>query len=185
MKTQMKISLLLIPILAAGFICGATTAKAQPEMPEMNPLAPLNHALRAAGTSELTSEQESEIVALILEFRDAHQRPVEDADMPNARKAYEGAILSGDSTAAASQAEVIAQKQLGNLVRRQKDAAAFAISVVGILSADSGQADALITQMGTGGFVRLVLGLVDRPGGPGPLGMGGGPHRKPGPPFAH
>ena len=185
MKTQTKISLLLIPILAIGFICGATAARAQTEMPEMNPLAPLNHALLAAGASELTSEQESEIGALILEFRDAHRRPVQDADLPNARKAYEEAILNGDGAAAASQAEVIAQKQLENFVQRHKDEAAFAISVIGILSADPGQADALITQMGTGGFVRLVLSLVEGPGGPGPMGRRGGPPPRQRFPFAH
>ena len=183
MKTRMNISLLLMPVLVVGLIVGATTALAQMQMPEMNPLAPLNHALHAAGASQLSSQQESEITALILEFRDAHQRPVQNADIPNARKAYEEAILAGDTDAAASQAESIAKAQFDDAVQRQKDAVVFAVKVIGILSADSGQADALITQMGTGGFVRLVLGLVDRPGGRGPMGMEGGPHRGPGRPL--
>ena len=174
MKTQMNISLLLIPVLAIGLIFGATTAQAQAQMPRMNPLAPLNNALQAAGASELSSEQESEIRALIEEFRNAHPRPVQNADIPDARRAYEEAILSGDSAAAASQAESIAKEQLDNMVQRQADAAVFAVSVIGILGANSGQADALTTQMGTRGFVRLILSLVNRPGGPGLMGGPGG-----------
>jgi hypothetical protein len=184
MKTLMNISLILMPVLVVGLIVGATTALAQMQMPEMNPVAPLNHALRAAGASELSSQQESEIAALILEFRDAHQKSVQNADIADARQAYEEAILDGDSAVAGSQAEFIAKAQLHEIVQHQTDAAAFAVKVIGILSADSGQADVLITQMGTRGFVRLVLGLVDRPGGPGPRGMGGGPHHRPGPPLA-
>jgi hypothetical protein len=184
MKTLMNISLILMPVLVVGLIVGATTALAQMQMPEMNPVAPLNHALQAAGASELSFQQESEISALIQEFRDAHQKPLQNADILNARQAYEEAILEGDSDAAGSQAEIIAKAQLDETVQHQKDAAAFAVKVISILSADSGQADALITQMGTRGFVRLVLGLVDRPGGPGPRGMGGAPHRRPGPPLA-
>ena len=59
------------------------------------------------------------------------------------------------------------------MVQRQADTAEFAVSVIGIL--DAGQMDALTTQMGTRGFVRLILSLANRPGGPGLVGRQGGP----------
>lgn len=173
MKSQLNIRLLLISVLAIGLIASAATVQAQTQ--RMAPLAPLKKALQAAGASELSSEQESDIRALILEFRNAHRRPGQDGDGQNARKAYEEAILNGDSAGAAAQAEIIAQAQFDNAVQHQTDAAAFAVDVIGILRADSGQADVLITQMGTRGFVRLILSLVGRPDGPGPMGRPGGP----------
>lgn len=172
MKTQLNIKTLLIPVLTFGLMCGASTALAQQERPRMDPLAMLERALTAAGAPELSSEQETEIRALITEFRDAHPRPVQNADIPDARKAYEEAILSGDSVGAASQAEAIAKERLDHMVQRQADAAVFAVSTIGIL--DSGQVDALTTQMGTRGFVRLILSLANRPGGLGLMGRQGG-----------
>ena len=172
MKTQMNITLLFISVLVFGLMCGATTALAQQERPGVNPLARLERALEASGASELSSEQESEIRALITEFRDAHPRPVQNADIPDARKAYEEAILKGDSAGAAFQAESIAKERLDHMVQRQADAAVFAVNAIGIL--DSGQVDALTTQMGTRGFARLILSLANRPARPGLMGRQGG-----------
>jgi len=172
MKKQLNISLLWIPVLAFGLMFGAATVLAQPEMPGPDVLAPLKHALQAAGAAELTSDQESNIQALIQEFREAHQRPLANADIPDARNAYVEAILNGDSAKAASEAETIAKSRLDAMVQREADAAAFAVNVIGILKAGSGQVDALTTQMGTRGFVRLILSLVNPPGRGGP-GRGG------------
>jgi hypothetical protein len=170
MKTKRNIKQLLISFLALGLICGAATVLAQRQKPRMNPLGPLNHALVAAGAPELSSAQQSDIEALILEFRNSHQRPSRDTDIQNARLAYENAILKGDIADAASQAALLANAQQNAMVQRDTDAAVFAINVIGILNTDSGQAEALIAQTGATAFVRMVLGLVDRPGGPGPRG---------------
>ncbi len=166
MKTQINIKQILISVLAFGLMCGATTVLAQQERPATDVLAPLKMALRAAGAPELSPAQESEIRALVAEFRDAHPRLIQNADIPNARKAYEEAILNGDSAGAASQAEAIVEERLNNTVQRQADAAAFAVHVIEILGAGSDQTNALTTQLGTRGFVRLILRLVNRPGGP-------------------
>jgi len=174
MKTQTNITLLLIPVLAIGLIFGAATAQAQQERPRMNIIAPLKMALKAAGAPELSAEQESEIRTLITDFRNAHPRPVPNADIPDARKAYEEAILNGDSAGAASQAELIAKERLDHMVQLQADEAVFAVNVMGVLNSDPAQAEALTTQMGTRGFVRLVLSLVNNPGGPGLMGRQGG-----------
>lgn len=172
MKTQMNIKLLFISVLVFGLMCGAAAAQEQPERPRMNVLAPLERALNAAGASELSSEQESEIRALITEFRETHPRPVQNTDIPDARKAYEEAILEGDSNSAAALAESIANERHNNMVQRQADAAVFAVNAIGIL--DSGQVDALTTQMGTRGFARLILSLANRPARPGLMGRQGG-----------
>ncbi len=173
MKKQANIKTLLISALAFGLLCGASTVLAQEEMPGINPLARLERALTAAGAPELSAGQTDEISTLVTDFRDAHPRPVPNSGIPDARMAYEEAILSGDSAGAASQAESIAKEQLDHMVQRQADAAVFAVSAIGIL--DSAQVDALTTQMGTRGFVRLILSLANRPGGPGMMGRQGGP----------
>jgi len=173
MKTQTNIKTLLIPVLAFGLMFGASTALAQQERPRMDPVARLERALTAAGAPELSAGQGDEIRALITDFKDAHPRPAQNADIPDARKAYEEAILNGDSAGAASAAESIAKERLDHMVQRQADAAVFAVSAIGIL--DSLQVDALTTQMGTRGFVRLILSLANRPGGPGLMNRQGGP----------
>ena len=82
MKKQMNIKTLLISVLTFGLMCGASTALAQQERPRMDPLARLDRAFTAAGAPELSSGQETEIRALITQFRDAHPRPVQNADIP-------------------------------------------------------------------------------------------------------
>lgn len=178
MRSKLHIGRTLIPVLALGLLSGAAVVLAQQGMPGIAPLAPLKNALRIAGTPELTPEQEENIQALIKEFRDTHQRPIQNEDIQNARMAYEEAILKGDLAAAASQAEVLGRYQATEIVQRESDAAAFVINVIGILKADPGQADALISQMGTRGFVRMILSLAGGPGGPGP--RGGRPPLPPG-----
>jgi hypothetical protein len=173
MKTNLLMSRMLIPALALGLASGVPFVLAQPDMPMRAPLAHLKTALQNAGAQELTTEQENSIEALITEFRNSHQRAVQSEEVKNASAAYEDAILRGDSAAAASQAEILGRAQAAAMVQRESDAASFAINVINILRADPGQADALITQMGTRGFVRMILNLVGGPGRPGGLGPRG------------
>jgi len=145
---------------------------AQTEMPARDDLAGLKNALAIAGASALTSTQESSITTLIAEFRSTH-KPSQNTALQTARTAYENAILGSDSATAASQAVVIGNIQSAEMVKRESDAAVFAINAVNILKTQSGQLDALITQMGSSGTVRLLLGLGGGPGGPGRGGPGG------------
>ncbi len=182
MKTRLHTSRLLIPVLTLGLISGITISAAQQDVPPMDALAPLKAALQAAGASALTSAQESSIQTLITQFRNAHQKPAPNTDIQNARTAYEKAILNGDNATAATQAGIIGNAQAADMVQRETDSASFAIGVIAILKTESGQVDALIAQVGTSGFVRMVLGLAGgRPGGFGPRPGGPGPGFGPGP----
>jgi hypothetical protein len=179
MKTKLHISRILISLLALGLASGTAIALAQPDMPKMEPLVPLKDALTAAGAPELTSAQEDAIETLVTEFRGAHHGPFENEDIQNARAAYEEAILNGDSAAAASQAAILGKAQADSMVQRESDAADFAVNVIRILKEGPGQADALIAQMGSRNFVRMILSLAGGPRGPGGPGPGRG---RPAPP---
>jgi hypothetical protein len=176
MRTKVHLGCLLMPVLALGFLSASKVSLAQPAMPALDELARLKNALQAAGASALTPDQESSIQTLIAEFRDAHPKPVPNTALQNARRAYEDAILNGDNATAAAQALIIGNAGAAETVQRETDAADFAIKLIAILRTGSGQADALIAQMGTGGLVRLALSFAGGPGGPGPR-MG-----RPGPP---
>jgi hypothetical protein len=163
---------LLIPVLALALMTGVSAIMAQTEMPVRDNLAGLKNALEIAGALALTPTQENSIKTLITDFRSA-QKPSPNTALQNARTAFENAILSGDNATAASQAAVIGNTQSAEMVKRESDAAVFAINAVNILRTQSGQLDALITKMGSSGTVRLLLSLVGGPGGPGRGGPGG------------
>jgi hypothetical protein len=96
-----------------------------------------------------------------------------------ARTAYENAILNGDSATAASEAVALSNARAAGMAQREADAAALAIRIIEVLKVDSTtQVDALVTQLGKSGFVRLILSLAGGPGGFGPGGRGPGrpPH---------
>jgi hypothetical protein len=173
MKTCLLISRTLILALALGLIAGAVSAFAQSERPPMDNLAQLKNAIQTAGVSALTSTQESSIQALIIAFRDAH-KPAAVAAGQDARTAYENAILNGDNATAAAQAIILANAQTAAIAQREKDSAAFAISVISILKTNAGQVEKLVANMGASRFVRLVLGLAGGPGGFGTRGGGTG-----------
>ena len=173
---------LLIPLLALALVSGTAATMAQTEMPARDNLAGLKNALQNAGAAALTSTQESSINSLIADFRGAH-KPSPNTALQTARTAYENAILSGDQVTAAAQAQVIGNAQSAQMVQRETDAAVFAIGVVNILKTQSGQLEALIAKMGSGGAARLLLSLAGGPGGPAGSGRGRGPAgMRPGPP---
>lgn len=162
-------------ILALTLAVGAATAMAQAGLPARDNLAGLKNALEGAGAAALTSAQESSINTLITEFRNAH-KPTANSALQTARAAYENAILSGDSATAASQAAVIGNAQAAEMAQHESDVALFAIQVASILKTQGSQLDALISKLGSGKAVRLLLGLAGGPGGFGPGGPGrGGP----------
>jgi hypothetical protein len=173
-------------ILALGLMTGATLCLAQQGMPPREGLALFNNALQAAGAPALTSEQEASIKALIAEFRESHQKPAQDTAIQGVRTAFENAVLNGDLATATDKAEALGEAQAKEMVRREIDTAAFAISVIDVLKTGSGQVSAMVAQMDAGRFVRLVLNLAGGSGGFGPRGGGPGLRGGPGPrgPFA-
>jgi len=175
MKTSLRISRFLIPVLALGLMSGLPLCFAQPEMPPMDGLSFLKDALLAAGASALTSEQESSIKARITEFTESRQKPAQNTAVRDARAAYESAILNEDIAAATTQAQVIGNAQANEVVQREIDVAAFAIDVIGILKTGSGQVEALVSKTGANQFVRLILSTAGSPRGFGPPRGGPGP----------
>ncbi len=176
MKNRFHTGRLLIPVLLLGLTGGAALAFAQPEMPSTDILARLKNSLQAAGASALTSPQEASINTLIVEFMNSRQdQPQAAPDDESARTAYEDAILSGDSATATSEAETLANARAAGMAQREAEAAALAIKIIEVLKVDStAQVDAIVTQLGKRGFVRLILSLAGGPGGFGPGGRGPG-----------
>jgi len=176
MKNRFHAGRLLIPVLLAGLTGGAALALAQPDMPSTDILARLRNSLQAAGASALTSAQEASINTLIVEFMDARRdQPQTARSDESARTAYENAILNGDSATAASEAVALSNARATGMAQREADAAALAIRIIEVLKVDStAQVDALVTQLGKSGFVRLILSLAGGPGGFGPGGRGPG-----------
>jgi hypothetical protein len=161
-----------VTILLAGITLLTPLAFAQPDMaPRMDPLARFKGVLNRAGVL-LTADQEANIVTLVEDFRASHQPLGPNDALQTARAAYETAILNGDSAAASAQAVVIGNARAAEMINRETDVAAFGISVVNILRADSSQFNKLIAAVGESGVVRLVLGLAGGPGRPGRPGPG-------------
>lgn len=156
-----------VTILLAGIILGTPLALAQPDMaPPMDPLARFKGALNRAGVS-LTADQEANILTLVEDFRASHRPPGPNDALQSARSAHETAILNGDSAAASAQAVVIGNARAAEMINRETDVASFGINVLSILRSDSVQFDKLVSAVGQGGVVRLVLSLAGGPGGPG------------------
>jgi len=160
-KSLGRIFLLIAMLLITS---GATLCLAQTQTIDV--LMPLKNALQTAGASALTSAQETGIKALINDFRNAHQAPVSNTAIQTARTAYENAILNADSSAAALQAKAIAAIQADETAKREADRATLAVNILGYLN--STQVNALLTEVGKRGLVRLLLDLAGGPrGGPG------------------
>jgi hypothetical protein len=171
MKTKLPVYGLLVVTLAWVLTGRASLGISQMEPKPPYPMAQLKNALETAGAPALTSSQETAIQALLTDFRKAHRAPRKSATQ-TARAAYETAILNGDLSAAAAQAETIGVAEAADIVQRETDAAALAINLLSILKADAEQYNALIAKMGSSGVVRLALGIAGGPrggpGGPGP-----------------
>lgn len=165
MRSASRCRRLMIAGIVSGVLAISGTGLAQTGQPTYPMLEHLNRVLQDAGAPALTADQESSIITLIENFRSAHRPPADRTVIESARRAYENAILNGDSGAAAAQAAIIAKAEAAHMEQMQTDVAAFAIQVIGTLKS-GGQLDAVIAQIGRSGLVRLAVGLAAGPGGP-------------------
>jgi hypothetical protein len=157
-----------------------------------SPLALLDHSLQAVGAPALTAPQRESIMALFKSFREDHQ-PQPDAAVRNARASYEKAILSGNSDAAAAQAQVLANAQVADIAKREKATAVLAANLLAVLQTEPAQINALKATLQDSGLARLLIQIAGHPGmgpeggrGAGPGGRGFGPMgRGPSGPFGH
>ncbi len=127
-------------ILVVGVISGVS--QTEPPMPPGPPpqrdvLAQLKSALQNAGAPTLTSEQESAILALIRQFREAHQPP-----------------------AAPPQPDAQADEN----AQREADLTAFTGNALNILKSDGTQVNALVAGLGESGLEKLIRSLAVGPG---------------------
>lgn len=176
MKNSRKTSWILTIII----LCLTTAlALAQPpQRPQPDPLGGLKRALAEAGAPELSSQQATQLEALVKQFRDglAGQQP--DETVRNAENAYQAAILAGNLAAANAQATIIANTLASQTRTRLETSANYKIQAINILKANNQQLTALVQRFGTIGVYGLVSGLFGGgPGGRGPNGppMGPGP----------
>ncbi|MBI1759878.1 MAG: hypothetical protein HYR56_00440 [Acidobacteria bacterium] len=130
-----------------------------------DPLGALKRALTQASAPALTTQQETDINALITAFK-AAQPTDGDATLEAARDAFDAALLAGNLTAAQTQATAIATRQAQLSDARLKTVAKFVIGALTILK-NGGQLDALKTKFGDDRTLQLVESLA---GG----GFGGG-----------
>lgn len=156
MRIRVMISVLGM-MMTVGVIAGM--AQTDPTMPPGPPpqrdaLAQLKGALQTAGAPALTTEQESSIMNLIRQFREAHRPPQEPPQV-------------------APQPDV----QADEIAKREAEIAAFASNALKMLNSD--QVAALNANLGEGGLEKLIRSLA---GGPGRFGRRGGPGGGPGGP---
>ncbi len=185
MRSRMRfvsVTVLLICVTASG----AIIAKAQ-QRPERDPLGFLKRAITEANAPALSSEQETQLKALITASRNA--RPAEpDEALQSARAAYNSAILAGDLATAQAQAPAIANRIAELATTRLQAQAKFQIDVLNVLKS-GGQLEPLKQKFGDRlspiiGFLAGGPPFGGRPWG-GPLGGPGGgfgfaPGQKPG-----
>jgi Spy/CpxP family protein refolding chaperone len=135
-------------------------------------LRSLRRALTEASATALTTDQETQINALITAYRDALPDDNDDA-LDAARDALNAAVLAGNLTAVQAQATIIANLAAASTGARLVAEAQFEIGVLAILR-NGGQLNALVTEFGNDRVLGLIDSLVGRGLGGG---FGGGPGR--------
>jgi len=174
-----KWHLAVVALCAVSMIAG--TALAQGRMgrggpgPWLGPLTPLKMALENAGAPALASEQETQITALITNFRAANPPAPPNADVQAARARYDDAVLAGQTAVASAQVPILVANQNSQASARMTAQTAFAIAVVQALMPD--QISALQKNIGSSSTVRVIESLAGGPGGgrgmgPAAMGMG-------------
>jgi hypothetical protein len=133
----------------------------------------LKHALEEAGAPALSSAQEAQLTDLIKAYRQAQSQDQPPDAVQAAHRAYDAAILSGNLSAAQSQAAIIANAQATATNAHLQAQAKFEIDALNVLKANANQVNALLQRFGTAGLTGILRGLAGGPGGGGPGGRGG------------
>ncbi|MDQ3013572.1 MAG: hypothetical protein M3X11_23065 [Acidobacteriota bacterium] len=137
-----------------------------------DPLSGLKRAISQANAPALTTQQETDITALITAYKAALPDGSDDA-LEAAREAFDAAILASNAAAAQAQAVIIANRTAALLSARLRAEITFEIGVLASLK-NGGQLDALTTKYGSDRVLGIVRSLAGgggfdggRPGGPG------------------
>lgn len=121
-------------------------------------LSSLRRAIAQANAPALTTEQETQIAALVTAYRNALPDDDDEA-LEAARDAFDAAVLAGNAAGAQAQTQIIANLNAANTTARLNAEAAFEIAVLALLRT-SGQLTPLVTQFGNDRVLSLIDGLI-------------------------
>ncbi len=168
-------SLISILSMAALVLCAivfnTSMAMAQSTI-QRNPLRALKRAITEANAPALSTEQETQITALITQYQAALPDEPDEA-LQAARDAFNAALVAGDQAAAQTQAALIANRTAELLNARLNLEAQFTIGVFTVLKS-GGQFDPLQQKFGDDRLLALVESLNNPHFGRG----GSGPGRR-------
>ena len=175
-------------LVLAVLFSPAIFAQGPPERPMFSPLRPLKVALADANAPELSDTQETALLALIKEFREARRDQDPDGSLLDLHRRYDNAVLTGNLDAARAAAAAIGVEVGKRTAERLQAEAAFQVAAWQVLTEE--QQKALTLRIGTRGVTSLLQRLAGgpgRPGGPdgppiGPPGNGQGNGPQPGQP---
>lgn len=139
---------------------GGPPAGVQPDV-----LAGLKHALEDAGAPDLSAQQEEQLKALITQARSSAGAPQNSDAVMQAHKAYETAVLAGNTTAANAAAQTIGNAIAAGMTQGLQSKANFDAQALAILKSNQQQYNALLARFGSKGVFHLVDSLIGGPGG--------------------
>jgi hypothetical protein len=156
--------------LAAGG-CQGVFAQGPPSDRERDPLAGLERALSNAGAPALSEQQETQLKAAIAAFQRSRRSQEPNETLDAARRAFDEAILAGDTAAIQAQTAIIVEQVAMTARANLQAEAAFKLKVLDILTDD--QVNQLLRRLGTAGLSRILDSLTDGGG----FAPGAGPGR--------
>ena len=167
-------------LVLAVLFSPAIFAQGPPERPMFSPLRPLKVALADANAPELSDTQETALLALIKEFREARRDQDPDGSLRDLHRRYDHAVLTGNLDAARAAAAAIGVEVGQRTAERLQAEAAFQVAAWKILTEE--QQKSLTLRIGTRGVTNLLQRLARGPGIPGgpdgpPIGPGNGPQQ--------
>jgi hypothetical protein len=164
-----------LSLLLAGLTFALAQGQGQGQRQARDPLAGLKRALAEANAPALTTQQETDLNALITAYRNGLPTAPNE-NLRAAHTAYSNAIAAGDLAAATAAAATIANLTSTLTQARLQAAANLAVQALNVLKTNAGQVEALTTRFGTTGLSRILQSLGGRGGFGGPGGPGHGPN---------
>ncbi|HWQ32213.1 MAG TPA: hypothetical protein VNQ79_04965, partial [Blastocatellia bacterium] len=135
-RTIIRTAFALCLMLCALQLANAQVARTRPTPDQ---LGGLKRALNEAGAPALSSTQEEQLKTLITAYQQNNPDPGPGAELQAAQKAYEDAILAGDSAAAQAAATTIAGLLSAATTTRLQALANFEIQALSVLLAGGDQ----------------------------------------------
>lgn len=163
MKSQGRLlaTALLLGVMAGQTILGLA---AGPGGQRGGGLSSLRRAIAQANATALTTDQETQIAALVTAYRNALPDDDDDEALEAARDAFDAAVLAGNAAGAQAQATVIANLNAAQTAARLNAEATFEIALLALLRT-GGQLTPLVTQFGNDRVLSLIDGLLGGSGG--------------------